>query len=157
MAGDRELVERFTPGAARRGRLGIPTSSRSTRPAGRRTYFLAMKYVEGSTLRQVASSGASRCFRPSSDTSPRSRPHSTTPTKNSIIHRDIKPGNMLVDSDGGVLLTDFGIAQAAEDINVTSQGMLVGTPACMCPDKPRDSPPLPNPSVYALGVVVYRC
>jgi ligand-binding sensor domain-containing protein/tRNA A-37 threonylcarbamoyl transferase component Bud32 len=74
-----------------------------------------------------------------------------------VIHRDVKPGNVLISSDGDALLTDFGIAKIYEDnLQLTSEGALVGTPAYMAPEQIQGKPVDARTDIYALGVVLYQ-
>ncbi|MBV9447097.1 MAG: protein kinase [Streptosporangiaceae bacterium] len=74
-----------------------------------------------------------------------------------LVHRDIKPGNLLVSPDGHVKITDFGIARAAGSVAVTSPGTLIGTPAYMAPERAAGAPATPAADLYALGIVTYQC
>jgi hypothetical protein len=74
-----------------------------------------------------------------------------------LVHRDIKPGNLLVSQDGNVKITDFGIAYAAGSVSVTSPGTLIGTPAYLAPERAAGAPATPAADLYALGVVAYQC
>ncbi len=72
-----------------------------------------------------------------------------------IVHRDVKPGNVVLTASGAKLL-DFGIAQAATDSNLTGS-MAIGTPACMAPEQLTGRGAVPASDVYALGCVLYWC
>lgn len=72
-----------------------------------------------------------------------------------IIHRDVKPANVLLGDDGAVKLTDFGISLAAGDISVTQTGMLNGTPAYLAPEIARGQRPSPASDVFSLGATLY--
>ena len=74
-----------------------------------------------------------------------------------LVHRDVKPGNLLVRSDGLVKITDFGIARAVGDTTVTQPGMLIGTPAYLAPERVSGAPASPATDLYSLGVVAYQC
>jgi eukaryotic-like serine/threonine-protein kinase len=74
-----------------------------------------------------------------------------------LVHRDIKPGNLLVTEGGDVKITDFGIARAAGSASVTSPGTLIGTPAYLAPERAAGSPATPASDLYALGIVAYQC
>jgi serine/threonine-protein kinase len=72
------------------------------------------------------------------------------------IHRDIKPGNILVDRKGQAYLTDFGIAQMVGASRLTASGAATGTPAYMAPEQVRGRDIGPATDIYALGVVLYE-
>jgi len=71
-----------------------------------------------------------------------------------IVHRDIKPGNVLVDRGGRILLTDFGIAQSADATGLTSEGLVVGTPTYLAPELKRGGKATPASDLYSLGVLL---
>ena len=74
-----------------------------------------------------------------------------------IVHRDVKPGNLLVTPRGEVKVTDFGIARAADAASLTMTGHLVGTPHYLSPEQAEGGRATPRSDVYALGVVLYEC
>lgn len=79
--------------------------------------------------------------------------------KKGIIHRDLKPENLMVTSEGGVKITDFGIAKAVGHVTshvLTATGMTIGTPVYMAPEQAMASPIGPWTDLYSLGVIAYE-
>jgi eukaryotic-like serine/threonine-protein kinase len=74
-----------------------------------------------------------------------------------LVHRDVKPANLLVGPGGQVKITDFGIAYAAGSAPVTRTGLLVGTPAYLAPERAAGGQATPASDLYSLGVVGYEC
>ena len=73
-----------------------------------------------------------------------------------VIHRDIKPGNVLLTDDGRAVLADFGLAWLLEGAHLTLTGGVIGTPEYMAPEQASGEPIDPRADIYALGVVLYE-
>lgn len=73
-----------------------------------------------------------------------------------IVHRDIKPGNIMVTPTGEVKLTDFGISKAPGQVNLTQAGMVMGTAQYLPPEQAMGQPATPAGDLYALGVIAYE-
>ncbi len=76
--------------------------------------------------------------------------------RHGVVHRDVKPGNLMRSGDGMVKLADFGIAKAAEQSDITKVGSVLGTAAYLAPEQARGEPAGPASDMYALGVVAYQ-
>ena len=74
-----------------------------------------------------------------------------------LVHRDVKPGNILITPTGQVKITDFGIAKVAHQVPVTRGGMVMGTAQYLSPEQAAGQESHPPSDVYALGVVAYEC
>jgi len=72
-----------------------------------------------------------------------------------VVHRDVKPGNVLISEDGRVVLTDFGLATVPGDPNVTRTGLVLGSPAYIAPERARDGTAGPSADLWSLGATLY--
>jgi eukaryotic-like serine/threonine-protein kinase len=74
-----------------------------------------------------------------------------------LVHRDVKPGNLLVRENGTLVLTDFGIAKSASSAQLTAPGSVLGTVAYVAPEVASGARATPLSDVYSLGIVAYQC
>jgi serine/threonine protein kinase len=73
-----------------------------------------------------------------------------------LVHRDIKPGNLLITPDGTVKITDFGIARLADQVPLTATGQVMGTVQYLAPEQAGGKPASPATDIYSLGIVAYE-
>jgi serine/threonine protein kinase len=117
-------------------------------------FFLAMSYIEGSTLEALIQQGLSQdealriCCQIGKALAYAHR--------QGIIHRDVKPANVILDSRGDVILTDFGVARLRDAPGVTLPGTPVGTPFYMAPEQIQWQKADHRADLYSLGVVLYQ-
>jgi Tol biopolymer transport system component/serine/threonine protein kinase len=118
-------------------------------------HYIAMEWVDGGSLRDRLAAGAlsleqtQRVLAQTADALDCAHKHG-------LIHRDIKPGNILFTSDGRVKVADFGIAHAADGTQLTRSGVILGTPEYMAPEQAQGMPVDHRLDLYALGVVLYQ-
>lgn len=74
-----------------------------------------------------------------------------------LVHRDVKPGNLLLAPGDRVKITDFGIARAEGSASITRTGMVIGTSAYLAPERVAGAPTTPASDLYSLGIVAYEC
>ena len=73
-----------------------------------------------------------------------------------LVHRDVKPGNLLITPDGEVKITDFGIARLADQVPLTATGQVMGTVQYLAPEQASGKPASPSTDIYSLGIVAYE-
>ncbi|GAA0732074.1 serine/threonine protein kinase [Dactylosporangium roseum] len=121
------------------------------------TAFLIMEYVEGDALsRTLARVGRLTPARAMALIAQAADALHAAHEKG-IVHRDVKPGNLLVRPNGTLVLTDFGIARSAAVAQLTAAGSVLGTASYISPEQASGAQATPLSDVYALGVVAYQC
>ena len=119
--------------------------------------FLVMEYVAGEPLSQLLARTGALPVNRTLDIVGQAGLALQAAHEAGVIHRDVKPGNLLVRPDGVVKVTDFGIARVVDAAPVTQTGMLIGTAAYLSPEQAGGRPVTPASDVYSLGVVAYEC
>ena len=117
--------------------------------------FLVMELIEGRTLSEVICDDGPLSPARAAEIGICLLDALTAAHAAGIIHRDVKPGNVIVRPDGRVTLTDFGIASTAGDPSITSTGMLLGSPAYIAPERARGGQPEPSSDLWSLGATLY--
>jgi serine/threonine protein kinase len=158
LAFDTEFVERFQREARTAAQLEHPNIIPIYRVgrSGRVIYFV-MKYLRGNSLSAVL--GVRKKLTPAEIRRLLLEAGSALgyAAQRGIVHRDIKPDNIMFDEFGQSLLTDFGIAKAASGQKLTGTGMSIGTPHYMSPEQARAQPIDGRSDIYSLGIVAYQC
>ena len=157
---DHSFVERFRREAQSAANLNHPNiASIYDYGDDGGTYFIVMEYIDGQPLSEVIEAEAplmpERAAEVASDVARAlERAHAS-----GLVHRDIKPGNIMMDSNGQTKVTDFGIARALTsdgEATMTQTGMVIGTASYLSPEQAQGNPVDPRSDVYALGCVLYE-
>ncbi len=158
LAFDKEFVERFEREARTSAKLEHPNIIPIYRvgKSGRVTYFV-MKYLRGQPLSALLAARGSLPPGEIRQILAQVGRALAYAHKSGIVHRDIKPDNIMFDEHGLALVTDFGIAKAATGGKLTGTGMSIGTPHYMSPEQARAQGLDGRSDLYSLGVVAYQC
>jgi len=157
-AGDEEFVERFKREAQSAAALSHPNIvsifDRGESEDG--TYYIAMEYLPGGTLKdRIVKRGALPAHTAAAVALQMAEALRVAHERD-VIHRDIKPHNILVTGSGDVKVTDFGIARAAASSTMTRTGHILGTAHYISPEQAMGDPVGPASDLYSLGVVLYE-
>jgi serine/threonine protein kinase len=159
LAEDASFVSRFRREALAAARLVHPNIVQvfdfgSDQHSGRN--FIVMEYVDGHSCAEILRDRGPLVPRDAVDILCQACRGLDYAHRNGVVHRDVKPGNLLQNTDGVVKLADFGIAKAAEQSDITKVGSVLGTAAYLSPEQTRGEPAEPGSDLYALGVVAYQ-
>ena len=159
LAEDSAFVSRFRREALAAARLVHPNIVQvfdfgSESSSGRQ--FIVMEFVDGQSCAEILRDRGPLGPRDAVDILAQACRGLDYAHRNGVVHRDVKPGNLLRNTDGVVKLADFGIAKAAEQSDITKVGSVLGTAAYLSPEQARGEPAGPGSDLYALGVVAYQ-
>ncbi|MGH2906306.1 MAG: protein kinase domain-containing protein [Solirubrobacterales bacterium] len=159
LASDQDFVTRFRHEALAVARLQHPNIVQvfdSGFDEASDRHYIVMEYVEGTPLSEMLRGG--RKLEPSRATSIASDACEALECAHraGVIHRDVKPANLIITREGAAKLTDFGIAKAAEMTRVTQAGSVLGTVAYLSPEQAVGGETGPQSDIYSLAVVTYE-
>ena len=155
-AADDQFVERFRREAQSAAGLNHPNIvSIFDRGRAEGTYYIAMEYLDGRTLKELLVRNGPTPIPIAIDYARQILGALSFAHRNGIIHRDIKPHNIVVGGDGRLKVTDFGIARSGAS-QMTEAGSIVGTAQYLSPEQARGAPVDPRSDLYSLGIVLYE-
>jgi eukaryotic-like serine/threonine-protein kinase len=157
-ASDEEFVERFKREAQSAAALSHPNivSIFDSGESEDGTYYIAMEYLPGGTLKNRILKRGALPARTAAAVALQMAEALRAAHERDVIHRDIKPHNILITGLGDVKVTDFGIARAAASSTMTRTGHILGTAHYISPEQAMGEPVGPASDLYSLGVVLYE-
>lgn len=158
-AEDSQFIERFLREASAAARLNHPNIVQVyDRGQGASTYYIAMEFVDGMTLKDLVRRRGALTEQEVLAYARQALHALRFAHRNGIVHRDVKPHNMMVDTDGRLKIADFGIARAAADADsgLTEAGSIVGTAQYLSPEQAQGLDVAASSDLYSLGVVMFE-
>src|SRR5438876_7773662 len=155
-AGDDQFVERFRREAKNAASLSHPNIvSIYDRGEAEGTYYIAMEYLDGRSLKELIVARGPAPIHLAVDYARQILAAIRFAHRHGIVHRDIKPHNVLVDAEGRLKVTDFGIARAGAS-QMTEAGSIIGTAQYLSPEQARGAAVDQRSDLYSIGVVLYE-
>jgi beta-lactam-binding protein with PASTA domain/tRNA A-37 threonylcarbamoyl transferase component Bud32 len=155
-AGDDQFVERFRREAKNAASLSHPNIvSIYDRGEAEGTYYIAMEYLDGRSLKELIVARGPAPIHLAVDYARQILAAIRFAHRHGIVHRDIKPHNVLVDGEGRLKVTDFGIARAGAS-QMTEAGSIIGTAQYLSPEQAKGAPVDQTSDLYSVGVVLYE-
>ncbi len=156
-ASDPQFVERFRREASAAAGLNHPNIvAVYDRGEADGSYYIVMEYLKGPDLKQVIRARAPLPPLEAIDNAQQILAALGAAHKRDVVHRDVKPQNVLVAEDGHLKVTDFGIARAGAESDMTEAGSVIGTAQYLSPEQARGDDVTAASDCYAVGIVLYE-
>src|SRR5947208_9798610 len=155
-ANDGQFIERFRREAKNAAALNHPNIvSIYDRGEAEDTYYIAMEFLDGRTLKELIVSRGAAPINVAIEYARQILSALRFAHRHGIVHRDIKPHNVLVDGDGRAKVTDFGIARAGAS-EMTEAGSIIGTAQYLSPEQAKGTAVDHRSDIYSVGIVLYE-
>ncbi|MDP8951701.1 MAG: protein kinase, partial [Actinomycetota bacterium] len=158
-AGDEGFVERFRREARSAASLSHPHIVHTYdwgRSEDGGAYYMAMEYVPGGTLKDRILKGGALPPRTAVEVASQIAEALEVAHGRGVVHRDVKPQNVLLTASGETKVADFGLARVANAATTSRSGLIMGTAGYMSPERAKGEPAGPRSDLYSLGVVLYE-
>jgi serine/threonine-protein kinase len=155
-AQDEEFVERFRREASSAASLSHANIvSVYDRGEWGGTYYIAMEYLDGRSLDSIVREEAPLSAERAIEITEQVLRAARFAHRRGVVHRDLKPHNVIIDDEGRVKVTDFGIARAGTS-EITQTGSIMGTARYLSPEQAQGQPVSPRSDIYAIGILLYE-
>lgn len=157
LANDKEFVEKFKREASAAASLSC-NNIVNTYDVGTENNinYIVLEYINGKTLKQIINEEGKLNWKKAVDISKQIASALDCAHKNNIVHRDIKPHNILVTEDGIVKVADFGIAKASDSVTITNSNKIMGSAHYLSPEQAKGMRVDGRTDIYSLGIVIYE-
>ena len=120
------------------------------------SYYITMEYVDGESLKSIIQMTKKLSVATAIRLAKKICLGLGEAHRHGVVHRDLKPGNIMVERDGDAKILDFGLAQSIESKGITATGIIIGTPEYMSPEQVQEKTVDRRSDIYSLGVVLYE-
>jgi serine/threonine-protein kinase len=152
-----DFIERFRREALTAARLSHPNIAQVyDYGVDGASHFIVMEYAEGSDLAHLIREHGRLTPSDAVRVAEQVCAALATAHRSGVVHRDVKPGNVIVRPDGTVKVTDFGIARALGQASLTDTGTVMGTAAYVAPEQARGEATTPSSDLYSLGILLFQ-